>query len=180
MENFLIFAAFVENVSNKQHYNFLKFLRTFCLKMIIPEPGLTWHANHTIYHKLPYIKTAYGDAISFLFFFYGHGMESLSAMKLYGQLMTLMLTVWSSNVFHAFPLWNSMKFLFLDYGIIWNSCLLSIFNYILWLHIFSWASDVRFLDFMQSFRRIDFFSSVYQYFCFSFPDAQNFSEGYGF
>ena len=31
-------------------------------------PGLTWHANHTMHHKLPYKKTTYGNTISFLFF----------------------------------------------------------------------------------------------------------------
>ena len=36
-------------------------------------------------------KTDYGDDISFLFFFYGHSMESLSAINLFGQLKTLMV-----------------------------------------------------------------------------------------
>ena len=36
-------------------------------------------------------KTTYGNAISFLFFFFGHSMESLSAINLYGQLMISML-----------------------------------------------------------------------------------------
>ena len=35
-------------------------------------------------------KTAYGNTISFLFFFYGYSKESLSAINLYGQLMILM------------------------------------------------------------------------------------------
>ena len=41
-----------------------------------------------MHHKLPHKKTDYGNAISFPFF-NGHNMESLSAINLYGQLMTL-------------------------------------------------------------------------------------------
>ena len=52
----------------------------------LQQPWLTWHANHPMHHKLPYKKTAYGNTITFLFFFYGHSMESLSAINLYGQL----------------------------------------------------------------------------------------------
>ena len=61
------------------------------LLSLLRNPGLTWHANHTMLHKVPYKKTAYANTISFLFFFYVHSMESLSAINLYGQLMTLML-----------------------------------------------------------------------------------------
>ena len=34
----------------------------------INDPGLTWDANHTMHHKLPYKKTTCGDVISFLFY----------------------------------------------------------------------------------------------------------------
>ena len=37
------------------------------------------------------------------FFFYSHSMESLSAINLYGQLMTLMVFVRSTNDFYVFP-----------------------------------------------------------------------------
>ena len=52
-------------------------------------PVLTSDANQTMHQKLPNKKATHGNAISFLFFFYGHGMENLSAINLYGQLMTL-------------------------------------------------------------------------------------------
>ena len=58
-----------------------------------------------MHHKLPYKKSAYGNAISFLFFFYGHSMESLSAINLYGQLMT--------NDFNATLFGHPMIFMFL-------------------------------------------------------------------
>ena len=61
-----------------------------CQQQLISYPGLTWRANHTMHHKLPCKKTAYGNAITFLFFFHRHSMESLSAINLYGQLMTSM------------------------------------------------------------------------------------------
>ena len=52
--------------------------------------GFTWHANHTMHHKLPYKKK---QLILMLLvscsFFYGHSMEFLSAF--YGQLITFML-----------------------------------------------------------------------------------------
>ena len=38
-----------------------------------------------------YKKTAFINAISFLLFFYGHNIEILSAINLYGPLMTLMV-----------------------------------------------------------------------------------------
>ena len=54
--------------------------------------GLNWHAHHTLHHKLPYKKRQL-MVIPFVscFYFYGHSMESLSAINLYGQLMTSML-----------------------------------------------------------------------------------------
>ena len=80
---------------------------------------MTWRANHTTDHKRPNKKTACGNTISFPFFL-GHSMKSLSAIKLYGQLMTLKLIVCSSNLFHVlwimafnkiavFALWHQME-----------------------------------------------------------------------
>ena len=91
---------------------------------LISATGLTRHAVH---HKLPNKKKQL-EVLPLVscFSFYGHSMESLSAIKLYGQLMTLMVLVWFSIVFHVFPLWYSMKLLFSDYGFIWNSCSRSI------------------------------------------------------
>ena len=71
----------------------------------IKVPGLTWHGNHTMHLKLPYKTTADGNAISFLFFFYGHSMESLSAKKLYGLFLTSMLLCMFIQWFPCFS-WN--------------------------------------------------------------------------
>ena len=57
--------------------------------------------SYALYSKT--IPLAYSKTISFLsFYFYIHSMESLSAINLYGLLMTLMFFVWSYNDFQAF------------------------------------------------------------------------------
>ena len=75
---------------------------------MLMEPELTWHANHTMHHKLPFKTTAYGNAISVLFFFYGYSMENLSAINLYGQSMTLMLLCMVIQWFSCFS-WNFFR-----------------------------------------------------------------------
>ena len=68
-----------------------------------------------MHHKLPYKKPAYGKSITVLFFFFGHSMESLSAINLYSQLMTLMFFVSSSNDFHVLLEFFSNKQLPISY-----------------------------------------------------------------
>ena len=60
------------------------------------------------------------------FFFYGHSMENLSAINLYGQLMTLMFFfVWSNNYFNVFLNFFSTKnFQFVVYIVQSNSKIL--------------------------------------------------------
>ena len=83
-------------------------------------------------------------------------MKSLSGINLYGQLMALMLIVWSSNVFMFFTMasYDPMKFQLLHYGITWNSCFFSFMGYyepniyfqfylISWLHVFPQPETFR-------------------------------------
>ena len=74
-------------------------------------------------------QTAYCNAISFLFFFYGRSMESLLAINLCGQLMIWWYSVWSSNVFYVFLLWRSLKLMFQHYSIMSNSCFFQLWHF---------------------------------------------------
>ena len=55
------------------------------------SPGLTWHANHTMHHRLPYIKTSNGNTNNFLFLPITIVWKVCQPLNLYGQLMTLTL-----------------------------------------------------------------------------------------
>ena len=102
----------------------IKWQRSNLRHLYIYIPGLTWHTNHTMHHKLPYKKKqAIVIPLVSCFFFYGHSMESLSAINLYGQLMILMLfcmfiqcfSCFSNMAFYetpVFALWHQMQLVF--------------------------------------------------------------------
>ena len=75
-------------------------------------------------------KTAYGNAISSLFFLYGHSVESLSAINLYGQLMTFMVFCMV---------------------ILWCSCFHVFFNF------FSTNNSIYYLNSFEEFERLENF-----------------------
>ena len=47
-------------------------------------------------------KTTYGNTINFLFVFHGHSLESLSAINLYVQLMTLIIFLYGQTMIFMF------------------------------------------------------------------------------
>ena len=89
-------------------------------------------ANYTMHHRLPYKKTAYGNTISFLFYFpwslYGKSVSHKLVRPvneingtLYGHSMFLCYSIMAFYETPVFALWHHMEVMFLHYGILWNS-----------------------------------------------------------